>query len=319
MSLTTRLAAVRSPATPPGSHGETLRNSPMDLQPLRALTARQTVFVNQYLSHGNGARAVREAGYSPKSANSRAAQLLRKPRIQKLIRQEEARALSAAELSHDQWVRQTSAIAFHDPRSLFRKNGERKELSEMSADERAALSIKQEDVVSYQPGKGLTLTRRIRIRALNKLTALDALCRYLSPIVHRTSSRQRLNDYLNALHQTKDRFASEEEFENAMSGIPSRSFQRLCGACVPKQLCSEAPGEVEHRGRPGSQGRDNHALGRSRGCDDRHRSASTTRDWAFRRDRHGRFPDSKPRCCPAALCGPRCECLLYRCPYQRQW
>ncbi|MBA3916488.1 MAG: terminase small subunit, partial [Acidobacteriales bacterium] len=159
------------------------------------------VFVNQYLSHGNGARAVREAGYSPKSANSRAAQLLAEPRIQELIGQEESRALGAAELSHDQWLRQTSAIAFHDPRSFFRKDGGRKELSEMSAYERAALSISQRDEVSYQPGVGLTLTRRMRMKPLNKVTALDSLCRYLGPIVRQTSSRQRLHDFVTALHR----------------------------------------------------------------------------------------------------------------------
>lgn len=85
---------------------------------LQTFNPRQTASVINYLRYRNGAQAVREAGYSLKSANSRAAQLLAKPRIQEILRQEQSRARDRAELSLDQWLRQTTAIAFHDrPRS----------------------------------------------------------------------------------------------------------------------------------------------------------------------------------------------------------
>lgn len=49
------------------------------------LNERQRRFVEAYLECGNGAEAARRAGYSPASANSRAAKLMRHPAVRAAI------------------------------------------------------------------------------------------------------------------------------------------------------------------------------------------------------------------------------------------
>ncbi len=53
------------------------------------LTFQQRKFVNEYLRHGNGRNAAISAGYSEKSADSQASQLLKLPKIKKAIESKE--------------------------------------------------------------------------------------------------------------------------------------------------------------------------------------------------------------------------------------
>lgn len=53
------------------------------------LTFQQRKFVNEYLRHGNGRNAAISAGYSEKSADSQASQLLKLPKIKKAIQSKE--------------------------------------------------------------------------------------------------------------------------------------------------------------------------------------------------------------------------------------
>ncbi|WOD61774.1 terminase small subunit [Niallia taxi] len=53
------------------------------------LTFQQRKFVNEYLKHGNGRNAAIAAGYSEKSADSQASQILKLPKIKKAIEAKE--------------------------------------------------------------------------------------------------------------------------------------------------------------------------------------------------------------------------------------
>ena len=63
------------------------------------MTPKQRRFVIAYLTHFNGARAAREAGYSPRTANSIAYETLTKPHIQRYIKRHlESYALKTEEV-----------------------------------------------------------------------------------------------------------------------------------------------------------------------------------------------------------------------------
>ncbi|MGA1876378.1 MAG: terminase small subunit [bacterium] len=54
---------------------------PKNPETKRSLTLRQKKFINAYRAHGNGSRAAREAGYSPRTARQAGSRNLKKPVI----------------------------------------------------------------------------------------------------------------------------------------------------------------------------------------------------------------------------------------------
>ncbi len=59
---------------------------------------REAIFAQQFARHCNGARAAREASYSLKGVNSRAAQLMANPRVWAVIQRRLRGALRRADL-----------------------------------------------------------------------------------------------------------------------------------------------------------------------------------------------------------------------------
>jgi phage terminase small subunit len=77
-----------------------------------ALTHMEAEFLREWLIDGNNGRAARAAGFSEKSADSQASQLLKKPKIKRVLVYEQARTMAKFDIRREDIVRALSAVAF---------------------------------------------------------------------------------------------------------------------------------------------------------------------------------------------------------------
>ncbi len=89
----------------------------------RPLNAQQLRFAHEYLVDQHGTKAAIRAGYSKKTADSQASQLLRKTKIQEIIQEglarqlrrieaAKARAANKIEVTETKWLEEVAACAF---------------------------------------------------------------------------------------------------------------------------------------------------------------------------------------------------------------
>jgi phage terminase small subunit len=132
------------------------------------LTLKRRRFVAKYLVDLNATQAAIRAGYSQKTANRIASELLSKPDIREAVAAGADRKLRKAEIKADQVLAQIRDIAFGDIRTLFGEDGTLIPLQNLS-DEAAAL------IASFEV-EGMS-TKRVRI--MDRLRALELLAKNL--------------------------------------------------------------------------------------------------------------------------------------------
>lgn len=99
-----------------------------------ALTAKQAAFVREYLVDLNATQAAIRAGYSKKTANVIASELLAKPNIQSAIQEEMKKRAERTEITADKVLKEFAKLAFFDPRKLFDDKGNPKDITELEDD-----------------------------------------------------------------------------------------------------------------------------------------------------------------------------------------
>lgn len=87
-------------------------------KPEPQLTPKQQRFVDEYLIDLNGTQAAIRAGYSVRTANEQAAQLLAKLSVQQAVAEAQARRQQRTEITADRVVREAWNILTADPREL---------------------------------------------------------------------------------------------------------------------------------------------------------------------------------------------------------
>lgn len=135
------------------------------------LTPREARLAHEYLRLGSAAAAARAAGYSPETADARAHEIIRRPRVAEEIARLQARAAALADLDRGVAVRELARVAtasiadvceWHTPRS-GRPVLRVRDTAEISPDALAAIAEIQ------QTREGL------RVRMHGKMAALDSL------------------------------------------------------------------------------------------------------------------------------------------------
>ncbi len=106
----------------------------------RRTSHRETVFVREYLFDLNGTRAAVAAGYSSKTASVAASRMLRKVKVQALLKQRMEERQQRLDISADRVLRELARIAFFDPRKLFNHDGSLKDIAELDDDTAAAIA-----------------------------------------------------------------------------------------------------------------------------------------------------------------------------------
>ncbi|WP_419955927.1 terminase small subunit [Neobacillus niacini] len=103
------------------------------------LTFQQRKFVNEYLKHGNGRNAAISAGYSEKSADSQASQILKLPKIRKAIQAKEKEFEMASLITVESILEKILAIA-EDEKAT---NGEKLQALKLLGQHKAMFTDKQ--------------------------------------------------------------------------------------------------------------------------------------------------------------------------------
>ncbi len=141
----------------------------------KKLTAKQAAFVSNFLIDGNATQAAIRAGYSTKTAQRIGSETLSNPLVAQAIAKRQAKRLERTEISADRVIAQLAAIAFADPRKLFRDDGALKPIDQMDDDTRAALVV--EVTQGFDQDGNPVQTRKTKFA--DKLGALDKLGRHL--------------------------------------------------------------------------------------------------------------------------------------------
>lgn len=142
-----------------------------------ALTAKQQVFVAEYLIDLNATQAAIRAGYAQKRAYAMGHENLKKPEIASAIQDAMKARESRTEITQDRVLQEYAKLAFLDPRRFYDDTGNLIAVNLLPADVAAAL-VGVEVLESRDPEGGpANVTKKIKF--VDKKGALDSVARHL--------------------------------------------------------------------------------------------------------------------------------------------
>lgn len=159
---------------------------------MAGLTAKQELFVQEYLIDLNATQAAIRAGYSQKTAGSQGFDLLIKPEIAKAIAAAQQKRAERTGITQDRVLQELARIAFFDLRKLYRDDGSLKAMHELDDDAAAVLAgvdvvetkgnavIGGEDGLRHIP----EFTKKVKIP--DKVAALGLAMRHLGMLKDKT-------------------------------------------------------------------------------------------------------------------------------------
>jgi phage terminase small subunit len=155
---------------------------------MKKLTAKQQVFVQEYLVDLNATQAAIRAGYSPKSARAYGAENLTKPDIAAALQEAMQKREERTEITQDMVLREYAKLAFLDPRRFYDANGNLIDIPDLAPEVAATLSAME---VSWErdgedaEGKPRFCAVR-KIKFSDKKAALDSIARHLGMFKDKT-------------------------------------------------------------------------------------------------------------------------------------
>jgi phage terminase small subunit len=151
-----------------------------------ALTAKQQAFVQEYLIDLNGAAAAIRAGYSPKSADKIAYQLLEKTRVKEALKKAIEERSKRTEITADEVLKEYAKIARADIKDFL---SFRTEKTVVDYDDRGKPIIDYKQIVDVKPSDQIdgTLINEVSIskdgtlkfKLHDKKGALDMIGKHL--------------------------------------------------------------------------------------------------------------------------------------------
>lgn len=142
------------------------------------LTAKQRAFVDEYLVDLNATQAAIRAGYSEKSADSQAAQLMANPKVAAEVQTALDKRATRTEVTADRVIAELARIAFSDLRDVARWNEDALSLIDSeSLTEDAARALREVVATTSQTEHGTT--NRLHVKQHDKLKALELLGKHL--------------------------------------------------------------------------------------------------------------------------------------------
>lgn len=144
-----------------------------------ALTPKQQRFVAEYLGELNATQAAIRAGYSAKTADREGYRLLRKAEIAAAVQAGKSKQIAAADLSAARVLEELRRLAFADLRRLFDEHGNLKPLTQLSAEDAAAIASIEVVKKNLTAGDGKVDTV-VKIRAWDKTRGLEMLAKHFA-------------------------------------------------------------------------------------------------------------------------------------------
>lgn len=142
------------------------------------LTAKQAAFVKEYLVDLNQTQAAIRAGFSERTARTKASQLMDLPHVKAAIEAEMGKREERTEVTQDRVLQELARIGFSDIRKIFNENGNLKHPGEWD-DETAAFVSSVEVVVRKVPGEEDEVEHIHKVKLWDKNSALEKIARHL--------------------------------------------------------------------------------------------------------------------------------------------
>lgn len=143
----------------------------------RSLTAKQAKFVDEYLIDLNATKAAIRAGYSEKTADQQACQMLKKTQVASAIANRMRDREVRTEITQDRVLKEVARLAFLDIRKAFNEDGSLKPINQLDDDTAAAVAGL--DVSEISAGDNAVIGALKKIRLSEKKGALELLMRHL--------------------------------------------------------------------------------------------------------------------------------------------
>lgn len=160
------------------------------------LTARQELFVLEYLKDLNGTQAAIRAGYSPRTAQEQSSRLLSNVMVAAEIQKAKTKILTELEITDKRVLEGLAKRAFYDVRNFFDKDKSHKEIPDL--DDVSAAAVAGYEFITLYEGSG---DQKHAFGMLRKVKLADA-----------GQNLERLGRYLGLF---KDRVVIEDdEFKN---------------------------------------------------------------------------------------------------------
>ena len=141
---------------------------------------QQFKFVQEYLIDLDPQAAAIRAGYSAKTAHTIASELLRKPHIAALLKEEQAKYRQKSWISKDRIVEELATIAFFDIRELYGEDNKLIDVKKLPRQTAAAISsIKRNEVKGYIVAEEIITGEVIEVRANDKIKAIAELAKLM--------------------------------------------------------------------------------------------------------------------------------------------
>lgn len=146
----------------------------------RKTDRRQELFAREYVIDLNGTRAAIAAGYSPKGADVRAAELLGIRKVKALVDSFLAKRHSKLEVTADRIIEELAKLAFFDPRAIWNEDGSLKPVREWDDNAAAALAgVEHEKLFQhFAKGQAEHIGTTTKVKLLARTEALRMLGQY---------------------------------------------------------------------------------------------------------------------------------------------
>ena len=166
------------------------------------LSNKQKAFVREYLIDLNASQAAIRAGYSQKTAPAIGHENLKKPDIQAAIQEAQKAAQKRAEVTLDDILYEYKRIAFSGMSKFLHVNGDgdpKIDLTGCSPDDLDLLAEATVEDFTDGRGGGSRDVRRVKIKTLDRLKALETLGKHLG--LGDKAAQERTNTLADAFRQ----------------------------------------------------------------------------------------------------------------------
>jgi phage terminase small subunit len=152
-----------------------------------ALTAKQARFAQEYIIDLNATQAAVRAGYSKKTAEVQANQLMKQPLVQAAISEAINARSNRTQIDADRVLVELGRLGFSDLRDLFTENGDLRPIGSWSDDAAAAVSSVEVVVKPIgNDGDGNKIVEHIhKIRLWDKNAALEKIAKHLGMFIEK--------------------------------------------------------------------------------------------------------------------------------------
>lgn len=164
---------------PGGAASQKAGGPDSDAVPGFRLTAKQRLFVQEYLVDLNATQAAIRAGYSAKTAEQQGSRLLQHPNVKAAIEEAMAARVKRIEVTANSVVAELARIGFADIRRMFSPNGSLLPIQDLDDDTAAAIASIEVVTRKVPGGEEAEVEHVAKVKVWDKRAALVDLGKHL--------------------------------------------------------------------------------------------------------------------------------------------